>query len=167
MFNLAPNLTPGETILANYRATVYTLQNGSTSRGMDTRVYLTNQRLFYKGAIGVQASMPLYTITAVSEEKHSIYNMVRIDFNNGRSEFMTVWDQPVFIQALNAARAGAPVIATAPPAPSAGTSSPQWATIPFFIAFGAIALFAVVCIGGACLGMVIIPMIPSLIRIFH
>ncbi len=144
MFNLKPELREAEAVLGEYGATVYMVRGNVSSKGSNIRLWLTNQRLILKAALGPQRTLPLHTIVDIREEKIMWYNMVRIEFAGGHLEWFTVQNQPQFLQALKAAQAQAPVIPESVPLATSGpvnTSSSK----------NGIVIIAV--IGAAILGM--------------
>jgi hypothetical protein len=110
MFDMKPELREGEAVLGEYPATVYQVKNGINSRGSNIRLFLTNQRLILKAGLGPQRPLPIHAIRDVREEKVGLYTMARLEFADGHLEWFTVQDQAQFLQALQSARAGAPVI---------------------------------------------------------
>ena len=109
MLNLKPTLRDAEAVIGAYGATLYQVK-GSLVRSSNVRLWLTNQRLILKAALGPQRSLPLYAIASVREEKVSWYNVVRLEFTNGQLETLTVQNQAQFLQALAAAQRQAPEI---------------------------------------------------------
>ena len=110
MFDIKPELREGESVLGEYGATVYQVRGSLSSKGSNIRLFLTNQRLILKAGIGPQRTLPLYALGSVREEKIGFYTMARLEFSNGHLEWMTVQDQPQFLQALQSAQAQAPQI---------------------------------------------------------
>jgi hypothetical protein len=110
MFDMKPELISGESVLGEYGATVYMVRGTLSSSGSNIRLFLTNQRLILKAGLGPQRTLPLYAIRDIREEKIGFYSMVRIEFSNGHLEWMTVQNQPQFIEALKAAKMQAPEI---------------------------------------------------------
>ncbi len=123
MFNLKPELREAEAVLGEYGATVYMVRGNVSSKGSNIRLWLTNQRLILKAALGPQRTLPLHTIVDIREEKIMWYNMVRIEFAGGHLEWFTVQNQPQFVQALKAAQTQAPVISESVPAATAGSAN--------------------------------------------
>jgi len=108
MLNLIPDLETNETILREAGATVYLVRNGLSSRGSNIRLWLTDRRLILKAGIGPQRALPLSHITGLAEQEVGLYNMLRVDFDDNHSEWLTVQDQAGFIELLEQARAKAP-----------------------------------------------------------
>ena len=114
MFNLTPELRPGETIQRETGATVYRVRNGWSSRGSNIRLFLTDQRLILKAGIGPQRALPLSHITGLVEETVGFFNMLRVDFDDNHSEWFTVQDQAGFRALLEQTRRTAPELAYEP-----------------------------------------------------
>lgn len=133
MLDLKPVLVEGETVLGEYGATVYRVRGRWSSAGSNVRLWLTNQRLILKAGLGPQRTLPLYAITNLREQKILWYTMVRIEFDNGHLEWLTVQDQAQFLDALRTAQANAPKV---PDTASYGSVSP--------VATGMLAVFGIV-----------------------
>lgn len=140
MLNLKPELRASEAVLGEYGATVYMVRDGLSSAGSNVRLWLTNQRLILKAALGPQRTLPLYAITDIREEKVAWHTMVRLEFADGKLEWLTVQNQAQFLDALRAAQTQAPQIPedAAPTAPS-----------PVATLFGGGVLFIAVLAAGA------------------
>jgi hypothetical protein len=110
MFNLKPDLRESEMVHGEYGATVYAVRGTVSSSGSNVRLWLTNQRIILRAALSPQRTLPLYAITSVREEKIGWHNMVRLEFAGDHLEWLTVQNQPQFLQALQAAQAQAPDI---------------------------------------------------------
>jgi hypothetical protein len=111
MFNLKPDLRPGEAVLAEYGATLYLVQGTRSSAGANRRLWLTDQRLLLKAGIGLQRSYPLRLIASISEHKISWHeHMLRIEFQNGELLWLTVQSQPEFVRLLEQTRLYAPAL---------------------------------------------------------
>ena len=146
MLNLKPELRENETVLGEYLATVHRVR-GNAVRGSAVQLWLTNQRLILKAALGPQRTLPLYAIANFHEEKASIYTLVRFEFTNGDIVWLTVRNQAQFLEALKEAQAQAPVI---PEEPSPATMSNA---IPSLFGGGLafIAVIAIIVLICACL----------------
>lgn len=145
MFNLKPDLRENETVLGEYPTTVYWSPK-SVPRGSNVRMWLTNQRLILKAALGRQRTLPLYTLVDTREEKHAWVNVARLEFANGHVEWWSVSHQAEFLNALRAAQPRAPQIPEeAAPASSASESAALAAIVALF-GGSIVAIFAI----GAC-----------------
>ena len=114
MLNLTPELRSGETVIREAGTTVYMVRDGMSTGGSNIRMWLTDQRLILKAALGPQRTLPLSHITQVTEQKVAIHNMLRVDFDDNHSEWFTVQDQTHFIELLQQARSSAPALAYEP-----------------------------------------------------
>lgn len=110
MFVLKPELRDGEVVQGEFGTSVYQVRGSWSSRGSNVRLWLTNQRIILKAALGPQRTLPLYAITGVREEKIGWIPMVRIEFAGGHREWFSVQDRPEFLLKLQGARAQAPHI---------------------------------------------------------
>lgn len=137
MFNLTPELRPGETIQRETGATVYKVRNGWSSRGSNIRLWLTDQRLILKAGFGGQRALPLSHITGLAEEKVGFFTMLRVDFDDNHSEWFTVQDQAGFRALLEQTRHTAPELAYEPAPPGI---EGQLFGIPLLIMAGVIIL---------------------------
>ena len=126
MFDLKPELRENEAVLGEYGATVYRVRGGVSSAGSNIRLWLTDQRLILKAALGPQRTLPLYAIANIREEKIVWYTMVRLEFASGHLEWLTVQNQEEFLNRLRAAQAQAPQIPeeTPPVSPSLAATTP-------------------------------------------
>jgi len=145
MLNLKPELREGEAVLGEYGATVYQVRGHLSSRGSNIRLWLTNQRLILKAALGPQRTLPLYALANIREEKIAWYTMIRLEFANGHLEWLTVQNQAQFLEALKSAQAQSPEI---PETVSPATISPAITAL-----FGGGLIFMVVIGACALLGM--------------
>ena len=107
---LQPDLRQGETVLGEYGATIYSVRGHISSAGSNVRLWLTDQRILLKAGIGGQRALSLASITGTEEEKIGFYTMLRLDFEGGHQEWMTVQNQSQFQSAVEAARVKAPQI---------------------------------------------------------
>lgn len=151
MFTLKPELRENEAVQGEYGATVYRVRGALSSGGSNVRLWLTNQRIIPRAALGPQRTLPLYAITSIREEKVGWYDMIRLEFTGEHLEWLTVENQPQFLQTLRAMQAQAPVI---PEGISTATVSPA---IPALFG-GSMLLFAVIAacvLIGACLFIVV------------
>ena len=119
MLNPVPELRENETVIGEYPATVHQVQ-GNAVRGSNVRLWLTNQRLILKAALGSQRTLPLYALANFREEKVSIYTLIRFEFSTGMIVWLSVRDQAQFLETLKAAQAQAPII---PEQPMPGSTS--------------------------------------------
>ena len=158
---LQPDLRQGETVLGEYGATIYRVHGHISSAGSNVRLWLTDQRILLKAGFGNQRALPLATITGTQEEKIAFYNMLRLDFEGGHQEWMTVQNQSQFRAAVEDARVKAPHIPAdqlqTPPTPGSFFSTP--------VIIGGVVFLV---LAGACLltgigGMVLI----NLLLFFH
>lgn len=119
MPNLVPELRENETVIGEYPATVHQVR-GNAVTGSNVRLWLTNQRLIIKAALGSQRTLPLYALANFREEKVSIYTLIRFEFSTGMIVWLSVRDQVQFLETLKAAQAQAPII---PEQPMPGSTS--------------------------------------------
>ena len=135
MVGIKPELREGEAVLGEYGATVYQVKDRISSAGSNVRLFLTNQRLILKAGFGPQRTLPIYAISNIHEEKIGLYTMACLEFSNGQQEWFTVQNQAQFLQALQAIRAQAPVIAeVVPQAPAARGASGKAVAIILIVA---------------------------------
>ncbi len=145
MFNLKPELRASEDVLGEYGATVYMVRDGISSAGSNVRLWLTNQRLILKAGLGSQRTLPLYVIASIREEKIAWHTMVRLEFANGKLEWLTVQNQGQFLDALRAAQAQAPQIPEdSAPAAASSVGANRFGVGLIFVAI--LAAVALVCI---------------------
>ena len=151
MFTLKPELREHEVVQGEYGATVYQVRGAWSSRGSNVRLWLTNQRLILRAALGPQRTLPLYAITGIREEKIGGYNLIRLEFRGAHLEWLTVENQPHFRQNLQATQAQAPEI---PEGISPTTVSPALPALfgGSLLVMAAIAACALISAGLFCIG---------------
>jgi hypothetical protein len=153
MFDIKPDLSGGETVLGEYGATVYQVRGTLSSSGSNIRLFLTNQRLILKAGLGPQRTLPIYAICDIREEKIGFYTMVRLEFSNGHLEWMTVQNQPQFIESLKAAQAQAPEIPdVVPQANTAPAATKRLGTLTIVIIAIAACVLVGICLLAVSLG---------------
>jgi hypothetical protein len=145
VFDLKPELRESEVVHGEYGTTVYRVRGNLSSGGSNIRLWLTNQRLILKAALGPQRTLPLYAITNVREEKIGWHNMIRLEFAGGHLEWLTVQNQAQFLPALQAAQAQASEI---PEGVSPAKASPGISAL-----FGGILVFGAAIAGCALIGI--------------